>query len=40
MCFHFTDFPPEVLDAGKGLGADALKKKMEECALVIKTTYW
>nr|XP_022318029.1 DNA ligase 1-like [Crassostrea virginica] len=33
------DFPPEVLDAGKGLGADALKKKMEECALVIKTTY-
>ncbi|XP_062586978.1 DNA ligase 1-like [Saccostrea cucullata] len=33
------DFPPEVLDAGKGLGADALKKKMEECALIIKTTY-
>ncbi|XP_056017294.1 DNA ligase 1-like [Ostrea edulis] len=33
------DFPPEVLDAGKGLGADSLKKKMEECALIIKSTY-
>lgn len=35
-----TEFPPEVLDAGKGMGADTLKKKMEECTLVIKTTYW
>lgn len=33
------EFPPEVLDAGKGMGADTLKKKMEECTLVIKTTY-
>ncbi|CAL1526365.1 unnamed protein product [Lymnaea stagnalis] len=33
------EFPPEVLDAGKGLGPDTLKKKLEEAALTIKTTY-
>ncbi|KAL5019361.1 hypothetical protein ScPMuIL_005083 [Solemya velum] len=33
------DFPPEIVDAGKGLSADSLKKKMEEASLLIKTTY-
>ncbi|KAH9525287.1 tRNA ligase [Bulinus truncatus] len=33
------EFPPEVLDAGKGLGAEALKKKLDEAALIVKTTY-
>ncbi|KAK3599300.1 hypothetical protein CHS0354_028663 [Potamilus streckersoni] len=33
------EYPPEILDAGKGMAADQLKKKMEEAALIIKTTY-
>ncbi|KAL8591363.1 tRNA ligase [Nucella lapillus] len=33
------EFPPEVVDASKGLSADATKKKMEEAAMIIKTTY-
>ena len=36
----FLEFPPEVVDASKGMGADAAKKKMEEAAMIIKTTYW
>ncbi|XP_077979976.1 DNA ligase 1-like [Glandiceps talaboti] len=32
-------YPPEVLDAGKGLSSDALKKKLDDAALIIKTTY-
>ncbi|XP_070581060.1 DNA ligase 1-like isoform X2 [Ptychodera flava] len=32
-------YPPEVIDAGKGMAADALKKKVEDAALIIKTTY-
>ncbi|XP_070187767.1 DNA ligase 1-like isoform X2 [Littorina saxatilis] len=33
------EFPPEVVDASKGMGADAAKKKMEEASMIIKTTY-
>ncbi|XP_033749004.1 LOW QUALITY PROTEIN: DNA ligase 1-like [Pecten maximus] len=33
------DFPPEILDGGKGLSAENLKKKMEESALTIKSVY-
>ncbi|XP_064612505.1 DNA ligase 1-like isoform X2 [Liolophura sinensis] len=33
------DYPPEMMNAGKSLTADVLKKNMEEAALVIKTTY-
>ncbi|KAK0045395.1 DNA ligase 1 [Biomphalaria pfeifferi] len=33
------EFPTEVLDAGKGLGTETLKKKLDEAALIIKTTY-
>ncbi|XP_055954640.1 DNA ligase 1 isoform X2 [Patella vulgata] len=33
------EYPPEILDAGKGLAADTLKKKMENNALIIKTAY-
>ncbi|XP_053390607.1 DNA ligase 1-like [Mercenaria mercenaria] len=33
------EYPPEVLNAGKGMSSDTLKQKMEETALVIKTTY-
>ncbi|XP_077866367.1 DNA ligase 1-like [Saccoglossus kowalevskii] len=32
-------FPPEILDAGKGMSAESLKKKLEESVLIIKTTY-
>lgn len=33
------EFPPQITDAGKGLSADTLKKKLEETTLIIKTTY-
>ncbi|KAL4239319.1 tRNA ligase [Mactra antiquata] len=33
------DYPPEIINAGKGMSADTLKQKMEETALIIKTTY-
>ncbi|CAC5403585.1 LIG1 [Mytilus coruscus] len=33
------DYPPEILDAGKGQSSESLKKNMEEAALVIKTVY-
>ncbi|KAK3795197.1 hypothetical protein RRG08_056260 [Elysia crispata] len=33
------EFPPKVLDAGKGMGPESLKKKLDEAALTIKTTY-
>lgn len=33
------DFPPEVIDAGKTLSAESLKKKLDEAALCIKTCY-
>ncbi|XP_028395470.1 DNA ligase 1-like [Dendronephthya gigantea] len=33
------DFPPEVLDASKGLSAESFKKKLDEAALCIKTCY-
>ncbi|XP_041362593.1 DNA ligase 1-like [Gigantopelta aegis] len=33
------EYPPEVLDAGKGMSSETLKKKMDEAALIIKTTY-
>ena len=39
FCFA-VEYPPEVLHAGKGVAADSLKKKMDEAALIIKTTYW
>ncbi|XP_067670815.1 DNA ligase 1-like isoform X2 [Haliotis asinina] len=33
------EYPPEIIDAGKGVPADTLKKRLDEAALVIKTTY-
>jgi hypothetical protein len=36
----FLEYPPEIINAGKGKSAETLKQKMEESALVIKTTYW
>ncbi|KAL7645070.1 UNVERIFIED_CONTAM: hypothetical protein RMT77_003448 [Armadillidium vulgare] len=33
------DFPPKVLNAGKGLSADSLKAKVDEFASILKTTY-
>ena len=35
-----AEYPPEVVDASIGMAADAAKKKMEEAAMIIKTTYW
>jgi len=40
LLFSFEDFPPEVVDASKGMGAETAKKKMDEAAMIIKTTYW
>ena len=34
------EYPPEVLNAGKGQHADTTKAKVEEFALIVKTTYW
>ena len=36
----FSDYPPETLDASKGMSSESAKKKMEEYTLTIKTTYW
>ncbi|RZF36590.1 hypothetical protein LSTR_LSTR010701 [Laodelphax striatellus] len=33
------DFPPEILDASSGLSAEKFKSKVDEDALIIKTTY-
>lgn len=33
-------YPPEVLNAVKGLSEASYKTKLEEAALIIKTTYW
>lgn len=32
-------YPPEILDAGRSLSSESLKKDMDEAALVIKTAY-
>lgn len=34
------DFPPETLDASKGIPAEAFKKKLDAAALIVKTCYW
>ena len=34
------DFPPEIVDASKGLSPEQLKKKLDEAALCVKTCYW
>ncbi|XP_052787449.1 DNA ligase 1-like [Mya arenaria] len=33
------DFPPAVLNKGKGVNSETLKQRMEEAALTVKTTY-
>ncbi|ELT99220.1 hypothetical protein CAPTEDRAFT_157358 [Capitella teleta] len=33
------DFPPEVMDASKGVSAEVFKKKVDEATLVVKGTY-
>ena len=35
-----ADYPPEVSDAGRGVKAETMKKRVEDAALIIKTTYW
>ena len=35
-----SDFPPEVLDASKGVSAESFKKTLDEAALCVKTCYW
>ena len=34
------EYPPPILDAGKDMNSEKLKKHMDEAALVIKTAYW
>ncbi|XP_046856445.1 DNA ligase 1-like isoform X2 [Xenia sp. Carnegie-2017] len=34
-----NDFPPETLDASKGIPAEAFKKKLDAAALIVKTCY-
>ncbi|CAG0892252.1 unnamed protein product [Darwinula stevensoni] len=33
------DYPPEILDASKGISSDSFKSKLESSALLLKTTY-
>lgn len=35
-----SEWPPEIIDAGKKMSADTLKAKIEEHAFKIKTCYW
>ena len=39
-CGTDADSEDRVLNAGKGVPADILKKKIEDASLIIKTTYW
>ncbi len=34
------DYPPEILNAARGISADEFKSKAEEDALILKTVYW
>ena len=34
-----SDFPPPVIDASKGVGAESWKSRLDEDALTLKTTY-
>ena len=36
----FSEFPPPILDNAKNFSGDALKKKQDEAALIVKTCYW
>ncbi len=38
--FCISDYPPAVLDAGKGHSAESMKKKFDDAAFIIKNTYW
>jgi len=42
ICFSCVDleFPPAVLDAGKGKSSENKKVWLEEKALILKQTYW
>lgn len=33
-------YPPDTLDASKGVSAEAFKTKYDQQALILKTTYW
>lgn len=34
------EYPHQVLDASKKMGSETFKQKLDEIALLIKTTYW
>ena len=36
----YPEWPPEVLDASKGISAEKLKERIDKAALIVKTTYW
>ena len=36
----YLEWPPEVLDASKGISAEKLKERIDKAALIVKTTYW
>lgn len=42
ICFSCvgSEFPPAVLDAGKGMSAENRRVWLEEKALILKQTYW
>jgi DNA ligase-1 len=33
-------YPPEVINAAKGMSQDGFKAQVDEGALILKTTYW
>lgn len=36
----FVEFPPAVVDAGKGKTAEARKMWLEEQGMILKQTFW
>ena len=40
MYMSVTEYPPDVVNAGSSLASDVLKEKINQAALIIKTTYW
>lgn len=35
-----SEWPPKIIDSGKKLGPEALKAKIDEQSLIIKTCFW
>jgi hypothetical protein len=34
------EYPPPILNASQGVSAESFKSRLDEHALILKTTYW